>query len=138
MIKSMENKVVVITGGNQGLGYESARQLGKSNFYVIIGVRDLHKGEEAVTNLKKLGIEVEYLKLDVGVQESINEFTQQIAAKFPELKTDELLAFALKMKDRQVQDQKQWLIWRDLATRQPVVVQLLMVNLYLRWVEDVL
>ena len=37
-------KVAFITGGNRGLGFETARQLGKQGIRVVIGSRDLEKG----------------------------------------------------------------------------------------------
>ena len=40
-------KIALITGGNKGLGLETARQLGAKGVTVIIGARDKAKGEAA-------------------------------------------------------------------------------------------
>ena len=48
-------KVALITGANKGIGLETARQLGKLDVTVLIGARDLAKGEAAAAELKKEG-----------------------------------------------------------------------------------
>jgi NAD(P)-dependent dehydrogenase (short-subunit alcohol dehydrogenase family) len=58
-------KVALITGGNKGIGLETARQLGKLGILVLVGARDLAKGEAAVAELKKDGIDARAVKLDV-------------------------------------------------------------------------
>ena len=40
-------KVALITGGNKGIGLETARQLGKLGITVLVGARDQAKGEAA-------------------------------------------------------------------------------------------
>ena len=58
-------KVALITGANKGIGLETARQLGKLGITVLVGARDLAKGEEAVAELKKDGVDARAVKLDV-------------------------------------------------------------------------
>jgi NAD(P)-dependent dehydrogenase (short-subunit alcohol dehydrogenase family) len=58
-------KVALITGGNKGIGLETARQLGKLGIAVLVGARDLAKGEAAVAELKKDGVDARAVKLDV-------------------------------------------------------------------------
>jgi NAD(P)-dependent dehydrogenase (short-subunit alcohol dehydrogenase family) len=62
---SSDKKVALITGGNKGIGLETARQLGKLGITVLIGVRDEAKGAAAVAELKKDGVEARAVKLDV-------------------------------------------------------------------------
>ena len=62
---STDKKVALITGGNKGIGLETARQLGKLGITVLIGVRDVAKGDAAVAELKKDGVEVRAVKLDM-------------------------------------------------------------------------
>jgi len=59
-------KVALITGANKGLGLETARQLGKQGITVLMGARDLAKGEAAAAELKKDGIDARAVKLDVN------------------------------------------------------------------------
>ena len=60
-----KKKVALVTGGNKGIGLETARQLGKLGILVLIGSRDLAKGEAAAAELKKDGVDARAVKLDV-------------------------------------------------------------------------
>ena len=44
-------KVALISGANKGIGLETARQLGKQGISVLLGARDLAKGEAAAAKL---------------------------------------------------------------------------------------
>jgi NAD(P)-dependent dehydrogenase (short-subunit alcohol dehydrogenase family) len=59
-------KVALITGANKGIGFETARQLGKLGITVLIGSRDASRGEEAAKTLKSEGLDVRAVKLDVS------------------------------------------------------------------------
>ena len=60
-----ERKVAFITGGNRGIGLETARQLGKIGVLVVIGSRDAQKGEDAAGALRSEGTSIESLRFDV-------------------------------------------------------------------------
>jgi NAD(P)-dependent dehydrogenase (short-subunit alcohol dehydrogenase family) len=62
---SEAKKVALITGANKGIGLETARQLGKLGITVLVGVRDTAKGETAVAELKKDGVDARAVKIDV-------------------------------------------------------------------------
>ncbi|MCK9192704.1 MAG: SDR family NAD(P)-dependent oxidoreductase, partial [Nevskia sp.] len=47
-------RLALITGGNRGLGLESARQLAQAGVDVLLGSRDLEKGTAALTQLGRL------------------------------------------------------------------------------------
>ena len=49
-------RIALITGANKGLGFETARQLGKQGITVLIGARDAARGDAAVAALAKDGI----------------------------------------------------------------------------------
>jgi NAD(P)-dependent dehydrogenase (short-subunit alcohol dehydrogenase family) len=70
-------KIALITGANRGIGFETARQLGKQGIKVLIGARSEDKGLEAESVLKNEGLDVEYIKLDVN-----DTTTHESAAKF--------------------------------------------------------
>jgi NAD(P)-dependent dehydrogenase (short-subunit alcohol dehydrogenase family) len=60
----MPDKVAFITGGNRGIGFQTAIEL-KDVARVVIGSRDLKKGEEAVRKLRAAGVDAEMLQFDV-------------------------------------------------------------------------
>jgi len=63
--------VALITGGNRGIGFEICRQLGMRGYAVLLGARDLEKGEQAAAKLRGEGHVVTALRLDVTSEEDI-------------------------------------------------------------------
>lgn len=59
-------KIAFITGGNRGIGLETAKQLGKLNIFPVIGSRNSEQGEAAVEKLKAEGIEATFISFDVN------------------------------------------------------------------------
>jgi NAD(P)-dependent dehydrogenase (short-subunit alcohol dehydrogenase family) len=57
--------VALITGANKGLGLETAKQLAEQGVTVLLGARDLAKGEAAAAPLKAAGLDVRAVKIDV-------------------------------------------------------------------------
>jgi len=58
-------KVALITGANKGLGLETARQLAVQGVLVLLGARDLARGEAAAASLQTAGLKVRAVKIDV-------------------------------------------------------------------------
>lgn len=58
-------KIAFITGGNKGIGFETARQLGKEGVTVVIGTRDLAKAQAAIDELKADGVHAGVLRFDI-------------------------------------------------------------------------
>ena len=59
----MAQKIAFITGGNRGLGYQTALQL--KDIKVVIGSRDRAQGEQAVEKLRAAGIDADMLQFDI-------------------------------------------------------------------------
>jgi NAD(P)-dependent dehydrogenase (short-subunit alcohol dehydrogenase family) len=78
-------KVVLITGAAKGLGFETAKQLGKKDFTVIVTTRTQQKSDETAAKLKTLGIDAFGAKLDVNNHEDIAKLVQYIGEKFGKL-----------------------------------------------------
>ena len=79
-------KTVLITGANQGLGFETAKQLAQLGYYVYIGSRDKSKGIEAKQKLNELGLNnVELIEIDVTDINSIKSAKQELEAKTQQL-----------------------------------------------------
>jgi len=71
-------KIAIITGGNRGIGREIARQLMKDDVFVVIGVRDLAKGEEAVEAIRGRRSNVVAYRLDVNDTKSVRSFVEKV------------------------------------------------------------
>jgi NAD(P)-dependent dehydrogenase (short-subunit alcohol dehydrogenase family) len=71
-------KVAVITGGNRGLGFATARRLGRSGVRVIIGARTLSNGEDAADRLREEGVAAEAVQIDVDSAASVEEAARQV------------------------------------------------------------
>jgi len=69
-------RVALVSGGNRGIGREVARQLAARDYAVVIGSRDLAKGEEVA---RELGENVTARQLDVTDEESIVHCVASIA-----------------------------------------------------------
>jgi NAD(P)-dependent dehydrogenase (short-subunit alcohol dehydrogenase family) len=67
-----DKSIALVTGANRGLGLETSRQLGKRGVKVLIGSRDLAKGEQAAESLRNDGIDAEAIQLDVSDSASIS------------------------------------------------------------------
>jgi len=74
-----QKKIALVTGANRGIGFETARQLGREGIKVLLGSRSEEKGREAEEKLKNEGHDVELIRLDVD-----DPKTHQSAAKFIE------------------------------------------------------
>jgi NAD(P)-dependent dehydrogenase (short-subunit alcohol dehydrogenase family) len=65
MARGERAKIALITGSNRGIGLETARQLGNMGVTVLLATRELAKGEIAAAELKKDGVDVRAVKLDL-------------------------------------------------------------------------
>lgn len=76
------SKIALVTGANKGLGFEISKQLAKQGIQVILGARDIAKGQEAADKLKQQGLDVYPLTLDINNAESIQSAVDAIKEKF--------------------------------------------------------
>lgn len=78
----LEKKIALITGANRGIGFETARQLGKRGVVVILGARAGTAAALAAQTLVDEGIEAYPLALDVNSEEGRKQAVQFISDKF--------------------------------------------------------
>ena len=68
-----KSRTVLVTGANQGIGFETAKELGAMGFTVLLGARNSDRGKEAEETLVKEGIKAHFVLLDVTKQDTINK-----------------------------------------------------------------
>ncbi|XP_056275955.1 retinol dehydrogenase 14 [Pseudoliparis swirei] len=75
-LKRLDGKTVVITGGNSGIGKESAVALAARGARVILACRDPDKAEKAVREIKvrSRSLNVLHMELDLANLRSVGEF----------------------------------------------------------------
>ena len=61
----MSQRVAFITGGNRGLGFQTALDLKAEGVKVIIGSRDAEQGKKALAKLHAAGVDADVLQFDV-------------------------------------------------------------------------
>lgn len=84
-----EERIVLITGANNGIGYETSLMLATAspNYHVILSARDPAKGEQALKEIqdRKPKGKLSFLQLDVTSDESISAATKKIESSFGRL-----------------------------------------------------
>lgn len=75
-------KIILVTGGNRGIGLEICKQLDRLGHKVILGSRDFEKGLEAAKALSK---QVIVKQLDVADENSIQRLFDFVRAEFGRL-----------------------------------------------------
>ena len=93
-------RIALVTGGNRGIGYETAKGLAERGYRVLIGSRDLARGEAAARALAERGLAVEAIALDVDDAVSHANAAATIEERFGRL--DVLVNNAAAIHDRDV------------------------------------
>jgi len=76
------NPVALITGANQGIGFQVAKELAAHGFTVLVGSRNLENGETAA---ESVGADAHALQLDVTDAASIAAAAERIRSEFGRL-----------------------------------------------------
>lgn len=81
----MTKKTVLITGGNSGIGLETARQLTARGAAVILACRDETKGQAALANIKNdmPSAEVHLVSLDLASLDHVRQCADVVLDRFP-------------------------------------------------------
>ncbi|KRM71820.1 SDR family oxidoreductase [Lacticaseibacillus brantae] len=77
--------LTLITGANRGMGFEIAKALGAHGQHILLGARNLDKGEAAAAQLRATGATVDAIQLDVTDPESVEAVTTKLTADYGQL-----------------------------------------------------
>ena len=84
MANSTTEKIALVTGGNKGIGLETARQLHSKGITVILGSRDLARGQAAARSIAG-GESLRVIKLDVSSEADRKSAVAYIEKEFGRL-----------------------------------------------------
>jgi NAD(P)-dependent dehydrogenase (short-subunit alcohol dehydrogenase family) len=73
-----ERPVAVVTGANRGIGTEVARQLAGRGYTVVLGSRDLARGEKTALRLDPSGQRIWACQLDISDPRSVTDMGQWV------------------------------------------------------------
>ncbi|WNC15815.1 SDR family oxidoreductase [Brevibacillus brevis] len=85
ILKTANQRLAIVTGGNRGIGKEISRQLAEKGLQVIITCRDEDKGRKAVEEMRQEGLSVEFQVVDVHDRKSIQDMIRRVEHDFGRL-----------------------------------------------------
>ncbi|QNE21160.1 SDR family oxidoreductase [Kribbella qitaiheensis] len=74
----MNKKIALVTGATKGIGRQIVQQLGELGFTVLVGSRDLARGQATAKELKADGLDAEAIQLEVTDESSIRTAAKSI------------------------------------------------------------
>lgn len=86
-IPDQSGRTVIVTGANSGLGYDTAAALAGAGAAVVLAVRNLDKGNEAVERIKKSSPKaaVSVQALDLSSLDSVRRAADELRAAHPRI-----------------------------------------------------
>ena len=75
-LKKVENKVILITGGTSGIGFEAVKALANNKANILLAARNETKANNCIAQIKTEFPEakITFIKLDISSKKSIYEF----------------------------------------------------------------
>lgn len=86
-IPDLSGKIIIVTGANSGLGYESVKAFAQKGAEVILASRSIEKGENAKAKILASPVKgkVSVMQVDISDLESIKTFVQNFKTKYSKL-----------------------------------------------------
>lgn len=80
-----DRRVALVTGATKGIGFEIAKGLAEQGLKLLLGARDLARGQAAADRLRAHGLDVEALVIDVADGASVCAAAESISANIGRL-----------------------------------------------------
>lgn len=86
-VPDLSGKIIVITGANSGIGYESAREIARKGGEVIVASRNPEKAEAAILKIRKEfpDAKLKFIELDLANLASIRKFSEEFKSSYTKL-----------------------------------------------------
>lgn len=86
-VHDQSGRIAIVTGANTGLGFDTARVLAEHGASVVMAVRNLDRGKEAVERILSVtpDAKVDLQQLDLGSLRSIREAADQLRTTHPRI-----------------------------------------------------
>jgi NAD(P)-dependent dehydrogenase (short-subunit alcohol dehydrogenase family) len=81
----MNQKVVIVTGGNSGIGRATAIALAKEGAKVTVAARRASDGEETARLIKEAGSDAIFVKTDVAIENDVRSLVEKTVDKYGKL-----------------------------------------------------
>lgn len=78
----LDGKVVIVTGGSEGIGFGIVQKLASEGASVVFCSRSADKGAKAVAELSAAGLEADYVRADVGVREQAENVVAHAVGRY--------------------------------------------------------
>jgi NAD(P)-dependent dehydrogenase (short-subunit alcohol dehydrogenase family) len=87
IIQDLTEKKVIITGANSGIGFEAAKALAQKGAEVILAVRNVQKGKQAIERIKKENPHAKLVAMDLNLSDltSVRDFAQNFKNDYDSL-----------------------------------------------------
>ncbi|EGR31982.1 short chain dehydrogenase reductase family protein, putative [Ichthyophthirius multifiliis] len=83
---NLQGKIIIITGSNTGIGFESAKQLAEQGAQIILACRDEKKGKNTEIQINQIyKNQSEFIKLDLSDLSQIRLFVNEFKQKYNRL-----------------------------------------------------
>tara|TARA_B100001559_G_scaffold191044_1_gene159874 strand:- start:254 stop:1099 length:846 start_codon:yes stop_codon:yes gene_type:complete len=80
-MKTVMDKVALVTGSSSGIGFETSLALARNGYHTFATMRNLGKDEKIKQIIEKEDLSIEILELDVDSEESVNRAIKTVSEK---------------------------------------------------------
>jgi NAD(P)-dependent dehydrogenase (short-subunit alcohol dehydrogenase family) len=82
---SLQDRVVLVTGGSSGIGRAAAEAFARAGARVVIAARGAERGEQTVRDIREQGGEAQFVRADVGRGDDVDRLMAETVAAYGRL-----------------------------------------------------